>query len=405
MSTERIRTSHVGSLPRTQRLLETNARHQSGELSWDEFTGILHDEVVGVVQRQIDTGIDIVNDGEYGHLMTQTVDYGGWWNYSFTRLSGLTPTESGDRWDETGEIITSEPGKVRLAEFAHRRDRTIFRDAYLNPVDGVLAGRKQTPPPTITGEVKYIGQDAVSADVTGLRSALDELGAPNGGFVAALSPGSAARLKNSFYQNDEEVVWACAEALKEEYKAIVDGGFIVQIDDPSIAESWDQVVPEPTVEDYLAFTQVRVDALNHALEGLPEDRVRFHLCWGSWHGPHTTDIEFRHLIDQLLTINAGAYSFEAANVRHAHEWKLWRDVQLPAGKLIVPGVVSHSTNVVEHPELVADRIENFASVVGPENVIASTDCGLGGRIHRDIAWAKLESLTAGAELASKRLFG
>lgn len=405
MSTERIRTSHVGSLPRTERLLYTNARHQSGELSWDEFTGILHDEVVGVVKRQIDTGIDIVNDGEYGHLMTQTVDYGGWWNYSFTRLSGLTPTESGDRWDATGEVITSEPGKVRLAEFAHRRDRTIFRDAYLNPVDGVLAGRKQTPPPTITGEVKYIGQDAVTADVTGLRSALDELGAPNDGFVAALSPGSAARLKNSFYENDEEVVWACAEALKEEYKAIVDAGFIVQIDDPSIAESWDQVVPEPTVEDYLAFTQVRVDALNHALQGLPEDRVRFHLCWGSWHGPHTTDIEFRHLINQLLTINASTYSFEAANVRHAHEWKLWRDVELPAGKKIAPGVVSHSTNVVEHPELVAARIENFASVVAPENVIASTDCGLGGRIHRDIAWAKLESLTAGAELASKRLFG
>jgi 5-methyltetrahydropteroyltriglutamate--homocysteine methyltransferase len=405
MSIERIRTSHVGSLPRTKRLLETNARHHEGALSWDEFTGVLHEEVVGVVKRQIDTGIDIVNDGEYGHVMTQSVDYGGWWNYSFTRLAGLTPSDSADRWDDTDEVITSEPGKVRLAAFAHRRDRTLFRDAYLDPENGVLAGRSKATPPAITGELNYIGQDAVAADVAGLRSALDELGVANDGFVAALSPGSAARLKNTFYETDEDVVWASAEALKEEYKAIVDAGFIVQIDDPSIAESWDQVVPEPTVEDYLAFTQVRVDALNHALEGLPEDRVRFHLCWGSWHGPHTTDIEFRHLIDQMLTINAGTYSFEAANVRHAHEWKLWRDVKLPAGKQIVPGVVSHSTNVVEHPELVADRIENFASVVGAENVIASTDCGLGGRIHPDIAWAKLEALTAGAQLASQRLFG
>lgn len=405
MSTERIRTSHVGSLPRTQRLLETNARHQAGELGWNEFTEVLHEEVVGVVKRQIDLGIDVVNDGEYGHLMTQAVDYGGWWNYSFTRLAGLTPTESGDRWSDTGDVITSEPGKVRLADFAHRRDRTKFHDAYLDPEHGVLARRKQTPPPTITGELSYIGQDAVAADVTGLRSALDELGASNDGFVAALSPGSAARLKNTFYANDEEVVWACAEALKHEYKAIVDAGFIVQIDDPSLAESWDQVVPEPTVEDYLAFTQLRVDALNYALEGLPQEQVRFHLCWGSWHGPHTTDIEFRHLVDQMLTINAGFYSFEAANVRHAHEWKLWRDVTLPAGKVIVPGVVSHSTNVVEHPELVADRIENFASVVGAENLIASTDCGFGGRIHPDIAWAKLESLTAGAKLAAERLFG
>ncbi|MFD2758477.1 cobalamin-independent methionine synthase II family protein [Gulosibacter faecalis] len=405
MSTDRILTSHVGSLPRTKRLLETNARHQAGNLGWDEFTSVLHDEVVGVVKRQLDTGIDIVNDGEYGHLMTQAVDYGGWWNYSFTRLSGLTPAQ-GDRWQETDDdVITSEPGAVRLASFAHRRDRARFRDAYLDPENGVLAGRKPMNPPSITGPIEYIGHDAVAADVAGLRSALNELGASQTGFVAALSPGSAARLKNTHYGSDEEVVWACAEALKEEYRAIVDAGFIVQIDDPSIAESWDQVVPEPSVDDYLAFTQVRVDALNYALKGLPAEQVRFHLCWGSWHGPHTTDIEFRHLVEQMLTIDAGSYSFEAANVRHAHEWKVWRDVELPAGKLIVPGLVSHSTNVVEHPELVADRIEQFASVVGADRVIASTDCGLGGRVHPDIAWAKLESLTAGAERATKRLYG
>lgn len=402
---DRIQTTHVGSLPRTQRLLDTNKQHQNGEISWDEFTGVLREEVVGVVKRQVDLGIDILNDGEYGHLMTQSVDYGGWWNYSFSRLSGLTPGDA-DRWvaEAEAEPILSEPGHVRLASFAHRRDRARFRDAYLNPENGVLAGRKPLNQPSITGEIKYIGQDAVAADVAGLRGALDQLGSDAEGFVAALSPGSAARLPNEFYATDEEVVWACADALREEYRAIVDAGFVVSIDDPSIAESWDQVVPEPTVEDYLKFTQVRIDALNHALEGLPEDKVRFHLCWGSWHGPHTTDIEFKYLVDQMLEVRAGSYSFEAANVRHAHEWKVWQNVQLPAGKLIVPGLVSHSTNVVEHPELVADRIEQFASVVGAENVIASTDCGLGGRIHQDIAWAKLESLSEGARLASERLF-
>ncbi len=193
--------------------------------------------------------------------------------------------------------------------------------------------------------------------------------------------------------------------LREEYKAIIDAGLTLQIDDPSIAENWDQINPEPSIDDYLAFTRIRVEALNHAIRDLPEDRIRFHLCWGSWHGPHTTDIEFKNIVELMLEINAGQYSFEAGNVRHAHEWKVWRDVELPAGKKILPGVVSHSTNVVEHPELVADRIEAFASLVGPERVIASTDCGLGGRIHPQIAWAKLASLSEGADIASKRLFG
>ncbi len=192
--------------------------------------------------------------------------------------------------------------------------------------------------------------------------------------------------------------------MREEYRAIVDAGLTVQVDDPSIAENWDQINPEPSVEDYRAFTRIRVEALNHALRGLPPEQVRFHLCWGSWHGPHTTDVEFRHIVDLMLEIDAGSYSFEAANVRHEHEWKVWRDVALPAGKKIVPGIVSHATNVVEHPELVADRIERFASVVGAENVVASTDCGLGGRIHPQIAVAKLAALGEGARIAGSRLF-
>ena len=200
-------------------------------------------------------------------------------------------------------------------------------------------------------------------------------------------------------------MFACADALREEYKAIVDAGIILQIDDPSIADNWDAIVPEPSVEQYKKFTMVRIAALNQALEGLPQDRIRFHLCWGSWHGPHVTDIPMQDIIGLALQIKCQGYSFEAANVRHEHEWSVWRDVKLPDDKLIFPGIVSHATNVVEHPQLVAERIGRFADVVGKERVIASTDCGLGGRIHADIAWAKLEALAQGADIASQRLWG
>ncbi len=197
----------------------------------------------------------------------------------------------------------------------------------------------------------------------------------------------------------------CADALREEYQAIIDAGLVLQLDDPGIAENWDQINPAPSVEDYRRFTQVRIDALNHAIRGLPAERIRFHLCWGSWHGPHTTDLPMADIVDLMLKVNAGAYSFEAANARHEHEWHVWEDVKLPEGKTILPGIVTHSTNVVEHPELVAERIVRFAEVVGRENVVASTDCGLGGRVHPQIAWAKLQALAEGAELASRKLWG
>ncbi len=224
------------------------------------------------------------------------------------------------------------------------------------------------------------------------------------GFVTALSPGSASRITNEHYGSEEEFVWACADALRPEYEAILDAGLVLQIDDPSVAENWDQIDPEPTVEDYLRFTRIRVEALNHALRGLPEDRIRFHLCWGSWHGPHTTDLPMADVVELMLEVNAGAYTFEAANARHEHEYTVWDDVRLPDGKVILPGIVGHATNVVEHPELVAQRIERFAARVGRENVIASTDCGLGGRVHPQIAWAKLETLAAGARIATERLW-
>ncbi|MDO4918092.1 cobalamin-independent methionine synthase II family protein [Kocuria sp.] len=400
-NTDRIQTTHVGSLPRTPELLAENDRFRAGEIDLAQLGAALDEGVVDIVRTQREIGLDVVNDGEYGHTTSGAVDYGAWWNYSFHRLGGLTPTDE-DRW-QAAEVRRSSPGHVVLTSFPDRRDRQRFRDAYEDPASGVLAHRASVTQPKITGPLTYTGQEAVAGDIRRLKDAMERTGATEG-FLAALSPGSCARVRNEYYATDEELVYACADAMREEYQAIVAAGLTVQIDDPSIAESWDQVNPEPTVADYLDFTRLRVEALNYALRGLPREQVRFHLCWGSWHGPHTTDLELKHLVELMLTIDAGAYSFEAASPRHGHEWKVWRDHELPEGTVLCPGVVSHSTNVVEHPELVADRIEQFASVVGRENVVASTDCGLGGRLHPQIALAKLESLVAGARLASQRLF-
>lgn len=404
-SNGKIQVSHVGSLPRPEKLRAANKQRleQGGKL--EGFDGILAESVNDVLAKQKEAGITIPNDGEYGKSMSGKVDYGAWWSYSFQRLGGL---ELRNATVATGtDHLESSPGNVRLTNFANRRDWVKFAAAYQDPTGGILMSDSPEGPmaqfPVATGPVTYTGQEAVQSDIANMKAAM----AANGfeeGFITSVAPGSAARIGNDYYKTDEEFVFACADALKEEYKAIVDAGLILQLDDPSIAENFDQITPEPSIEDYVNFTKIRVDAMNHALEGIPADRVRFHLCWGSWHGPHTTDIEFKHIVDLMLQINAGAYTFEAANARHEHEWKVWENVKLPEGKLIIPGVVGHATNVVEHPELVADRIENFARLVGPENVIASTDCGLGGRVHEQIAWAKLESLAKDAELASKRLF-
>ncbi|MCC3294558.1 cobalamin-independent methionine synthase II family protein [Arthrobacter sp. zg-Y411] len=398
-STDRILTTHAGSLPRTPELLAANAAREANPADTGGYAELLQAAVTDLVRRQQQAGIDIPNDGEYGHAMSSAVDYGAWWSYSFARLSGLSVAETGI-WEM--EPVRSSPGNVVLTSFGDRRDRQRFAAAYTDPSSGITTGAQKIFP-KVTGPVKYTGHDAVAGDIANLKAGLAAADLTEG-FLASLSPGSCSRIANEYYATEEEFIYACADAMREEYKAIIDAGLIVQIDDPSIAENWDQINPEPSVQDYLRFTQIRVEALNYALRGLPEDRIRFHLCWGSWHGPHTTDIEFRHLVDTLLTINAGGYSFEAGNVRHEHEWRVWEDTKLPAGKVIIPGVVSHATNVVEHPELVADRIERFARLVGRENVIASTDCGLGGRVHPQIAQAKLEALGEGARLASSRLW-
>jgi 5-methyltetrahydropteroyltriglutamate--homocysteine methyltransferase len=400
-SRDRIMTSHAGSLPRPDTLIAANQARQAGTTS-DEarFQMQLQSAVTDVVRRQKEVGVDIPGDGEFGKAMGHRVNYGAWWHYSFHRLGGLDPNGPG-LYDMPAH--RAQPGEVALTSFADRRDRQRFAAAYADPESGITTGPRASRWPICIGPVTYIGHEAIARDIANFHAGLAACGTQEG-FMTAIAPGSASRISNAYYKTDEEFMFACAEAMREEYQAIIDAGLILQLDDPSIAENWDQVNPEPTVEAYRKFTMLRVEALNAAIKGLPQDRIRFHLCWGSWHGPHTTDIPMKDIVDVMLAINAGAYSFEAGNVRHEHEWRVWKDVKLPNGKLILPGVVSHATNVVEHPELVADRIIRFAELVGRERVIASTDCGLGGRVHPDIAWAKLDALVQGARLASARLW-
>jgi 5-methyltetrahydropteroyltriglutamate--homocysteine methyltransferase len=400
-SRDRILTSHAGSLPRPDALIAANqARLSGGDVDEARFQAQLKDAVIDVVRRQKELGIDIPGDGEFGKAMGHRVNYGAWWHYSFQRLGGLDPSGPG-LYDMPAR--RSKPGEVVLTSMADRRDRNRFAAAYADPESGITTGPRARNWPVCCAPLSYTGHDAIARDIANFKAGLDAGGIAEG-FMTSIAPASASRIANAHYKTDEEFLFACADAMKAEYKAIVDAGLILQLDDPAIAENWDMINPEPTVEEYRRFTMLRVEALNEAIKGLPQDRIRFHLCWGSWHGPHITDIPMKDIVDVMLAINAGAYSFEAGNVRHEHEWRVWQDVKLPDGKLILPGVVSHATNVVEHPELVAERIVRFANLVGRERVIAATDCGLGGRVHADIAWAKLEALAQGAAIASSQLW-
>jgi 5-methyltetrahydropteroyltriglutamate--homocysteine methyltransferase len=403
--TDRFITSHVGSLPRPDDLIEFERRRFDGE-PYDEeaYLRRLREATVDVVQRQLDAGIVLPNDGEYGHPMAIRVDYGAWWHYAFRRLGGL------GEWGDLASLPFAPPASgLQLSSMMERRDQSLFPDLYAGLFATGGVGMKSSSAadsggmgiPVCTGPLSYQGDEDLQRQIGNLRAALEKTGAEQG-FLCAIGPGSLSRIGNAYYKTDEEFVWAVAEAMRTEYQAITDAGLIVQIDEPSFAENWDQFNPEPAVADYQAFTMVRVEALNHALRGIPRERVRFHCCWGSWHGPHTTDLGLEHLVGLLLRINAGTFSFEAANARHEHEWRVWEDVKLPDGVALMPGVVSQTTHVVEHPVLVADRIERFARLVGRKNVIPGTDCGMGGRLHPDLAWAKLESLGAGARLAAER---
>jgi 5-methyltetrahydropteroyltriglutamate--homocysteine methyltransferase len=387
-STNRILSTHVGSLIRPPKLAEAIQQRQSGKIAEDAYQRTLHDSVADVVKHQVQSGVDVVNDGEFGKSTS-------WSLYILKRLKGF------------------EMRPAKSSAFARGADREKFKDFYedLEGARSTKAWSNVTVRDAVcTGPISYSGQAEVQRDIDNLKAALKNSGAEEA-FLPVAAPSSAIPdRKNEYYKTDEDLLVALAEALRTEYKIIADSGILLQVDDARAAVTYDRMVPPASFDEYYKWLEHHVEVLNHALQGIPSEKVRYHVCWGSWPGPHVTDVPLRKIVDLILKVNAGAYLIEAANPRHAHEWKVWQDVKLPEGKILVPGVVSHGTNVVEHPELVAERLLNFAGCVGRENILAGTDCGfaqeeLNRRVHPSIMWAKLESMAEGAKLASAELWG
>jgi 5-methyltetrahydropteroyltriglutamate--homocysteine methyltransferase len=392
-STTRIRTSHVGRLPPPKGWEDMPARLANAEVTdGGEIATRVVPSIADTVRKQVEIGIDCIGDGEF------------WTARSFAHyaahFTGL----------EVRPLRLGEPPTTRHST----RERDAFPDFYAD-MDKLgtlffVPGEKPMPPMTervvARGPLKSKGPEAINRQIAAFKAAIARAGvAVEEAFVPVLAPGWLDHfIFNEYYKTEEEFIFALAEAMREEYRAVVSAGFVLQIDDPGLPDWWDMIKPEPTVEAYRRFARLRIEAVNHALAGIPEEKVRYHLCWGSWHGPHTHDLPLEHIIDLVLEVKAQTYSFEAANVRHEHEWRVWQTAKVPPGKMLMPGVVSHSTNLVEHPQLVADRILRYAAIVGRESVIAGTDCGLGGRVHADLAWAKLRALVEGAHLASKSLW-
>jgi 5-methyltetrahydropteroyltriglutamate--homocysteine methyltransferase len=400
-STDRILVTHVGSLPRPNDLIALY-RDDAPDTT---LLPRLRSAIADVVRQQLEAGIDIVNDGEFGKAMRRAVDYGAWWSYVYDRLAGY-------------ELREEVAKKGRAAWTFGSKERREFAAFYAEELSAGQTSSASTSSAAMSGTssarmyglacaapVKYTGHAAIQRDIQNLVAALGDARVADT-FMTAVSPATLQILPNEYYKSAEDYTWALAEAIREEYKAMVDAGFILQIDDPALVDIYDWWFSmNDDIAGFRKWAEFQVEAVNHALEGIPEDRVRFHICWGSWHGPHKGDVPLKDIVDLLLKVRAQAYSVEAGNVRHEHEWKVFRDVmKLPEGKIVIPGVVSHATNVLEHPEVIADRLIRYASVVGRENVIASTDCGLGGRVHPQIAWAKLQALREGADLASRQLW-
>ena len=384
-STNRILTTHVGSLIRPEPLREFIRARQTRQ-AYDEagYRSCLAASVKDVVRHQKAAGIDVPSDGEFGKSIS-------WSQYALTRLSGF----------ERRPFSSHNP-------FAAGADRARFA-AFYAEMDS------RDPPNTnaesvCTGPITYTGQAEIQQDIDNFKAALAAQDFADAFLPVAAIPSVIPDRRNEFYKTDEECTLALADAIRTEYRMITDAGLLVQLDDARFAVTYDRMVPPKSAKDYMIWLERMVEIINHSLEGIPEDKVRYHVCWGSWPGPHTTDIPLRDIVHQILRIKAGAFVIEGANPRHEHEWKVWKDVKLPAGKILVPGVISHATNVVEHPELVAERIVRYASLVGRENIIAGTDCGFAQgpllqRVHETVMWAKFEALAEGAKLASKELWG
>jgi 5-methyltetrahydropteroyltriglutamate--homocysteine methyltransferase len=398
-SFDRILTTHVGSLPRPNDLVELY-RNDAPE---SQLLPRLRSAIADVVRAQSGSGIDIVNDGEFGKAMRRSVDFGAWWSYVYDRIAGFELREEAAKKGRAAWTFGSKERKEFAEFYAEEASAGQGGAVAAQGVQGATSSARMYGL-TCAAPVKYTGQAIVQHDIENLKAALGGADVEEA-FMTAVSPATLQILPNEYYKSQEDYTWALAEAIHEEYKAIVDAGFILQIDDPALVDLWDWWYSlNGDMAGYRKWAAFQVEAANHALRGIPEERVRFHICWGSWHGPHSGDLPLKDVVDLLLKVKAQAYSVEAGNVRHEHEWKVWKDTKLPDGKVLIPGVVSHSTNLIEHPELVADRIIRFAHVVGRENVIAGTDCGLGGRVHLQIAWAKLRALSEGAKLASKKLW-
>ena len=390
MASERIYTTHVGSLIRPPELLQFIRPKQNGQpYDAQAYAKCLQSSVADVVRRQAEAGIDIVSDGEFGKSIS-------WSQYALERLSGFErrPARPGEHGFSRGA------DRTRFADFYRELDAAEGPPAAVGASAGIAA---------CVGPISYIGQGEVQRDIDNFKSALEQAGIARG-FLPVAAPSSVIPdRKNEYYKSDEDLLHAIAEAMRVEYRAIVDAGLLLQLDDARLAVTYDRMVPPASFADYRNWAAMQVEAINHALQGIPEERVRYHVCWGSWPGPHSTDVALKDIVDLVLKVKAGTYLIEGANPRHAHEWRVWESVKLPQGKVLAPGMISHATNVVEHPELVAERIVRLAKIVGRERVMASTDCGFAQgpfhrRVHPSVMWAKLEALAAGARLASKELF-
>jgi 5-methyltetrahydropteroyltriglutamate--homocysteine methyltransferase len=385
-STDRILTTHVGSLPRPGALIDIMIAQDNGEtVDAASFETKLENAVGEVVKKQVELGVDVVDDGEFSKR--------GFAVYAHERLGGLEPT-----------------GKSRPSPWADSRESRAFPEFYA-PEKG--AKDKKPTPSTMqmacVAPLTYKGQALLQRDLGNLRAAVDANGVEEA-FVPAISCSDiAGNQVNKHYSSDDDFLYAIADAMNVEYRAIVDAGFLLQIDDPRLINYYVKN-PDLSVDQCRAWAEAQVEAINHSLKGIPEDRVRYHTCYGINMGPRVHDMEMKDFIDIVLKIKAGAYSFEAANQRHEHEWRLWEDIKLPDGKFIIPGVITHSAVLVEHPELVAERIMRFASVVGRENVMAGGDCGFGTQamaepeVHPTIVWAKFKAMADGAQIASKKLW-
>jgi 5-methyltetrahydropteroyltriglutamate--homocysteine methyltransferase len=369
-STDRILTTHVGSLPALQPDLPPG------------------EAVAQVIGRQRQTGIDVINEGEY-------TKGGDWLSFADERFAGFRVAER-PPWPP---IILQGKDREEFADFYQyaASHGTLF----FEPGDQIKRVRQYR---VCVGPVAYSGQDMLARGIETFRQAAATAGASDL-FLTSTAPGSLEVYRgNEFYKTEEEFLYALADALAVEYRTIANAGLILQVDDAWLPALWDRIGIQMGLDAFLRHSRLRVEALNHALNGIAPEQVRYHMCWGSWHGPHVYDLELKHLIGILLSVNAGAYLIEGANARHEHEWAVWENVKLPEGKILIPGVVTHSTDVVEHPELVSQRIQRYAKLVGRENIIAGCDCGFGGRCHPQIAWAKLKSLVEGAALASRALW-